>query len=282
MAEPDRAAAGEAGARAQHVEGAPQKRTARGRMPRWALGSALAACVPLLVVLLQWILGEPRPAPPPPPAPAPPTGTIDLPAEGAEVTNRIALRGTANAIPDRHTTWIAVQVKNEYWMKDPEVTTRPRWQVEILEGSYDPKDLTLLLVLATPEEDARIRKWFNDAKLDHVHPGLDRLPGAVLAAVPVHFRPCLAPEIDQPAGALAEEGAERFCAPRRLRVSWQPDGCAATLQAYQGHGETPVFQGSRSKPGGEVILPPGVTELKLWGAAGGWTSRWVNVKESCP
>ncbi len=148
----------------------------------------------------------------------------------------------------------------------------------VVEGSYDEKEITLLLVVAPPEERGRIERWLS---AERVPDPFRQAPGIVLDEVVVQFVPCQEVEIVEPRGARRDVDAGEYCVPTRLVVSWEPKKCPATLQAYQG-GDAPMFQGKRGMPDVSLTLTAGITELKLWATEKSFTSRWVRVSDSCP
>lgn len=141
--------------------------------------------VPLVVALIgaAAILVPPllqKPEPPPRPE-----GSITSPVPGQRVARALAVEGALAGVPEQHHVWLAVQVGNSLWPKQPEVRRRDqRWRREIVEAGL-PRDgkFSVVLLMVGPQGQAQIEEWTRHGQATGNWPGLTELADAEQLAV---------------------------------------------------------------------------------------------------
>jgi hypothetical protein len=132
--------------------------------------AVIAALAAVIVALIPIIL---RPPPPPTQAPvvlpcdksAGPCGLILSPVSSQRVPGALAADGVLAKIPPKKHVWLAVQIDNLLWVKDPEIPlTHRRWSQEVVEAGNPPDGrFPLVLLMVDSAGDQQIRRWLRGA-----------------------------------------------------------------------------------------------------------------------
>ncbi|MBZ5647543.1 MAG: hypothetical protein LAN37_10000 [Acidobacteriia bacterium] len=149
--------------------------------------SPTAVVVPLAVALIgtlglivSAIVQRPHPQPPRP------SGSITAPLPGQRVSAIVGVEGKLSGIPGQHHVWLAVQVGNSLWPKEPEVPHRHQhWRREIVEAGL-PREgkFSLVLIMVGPKGQADIEQWVQRGHRTNDWPGLTQVTdGEQLAVV---------------------------------------------------------------------------------------------------
>ena len=117
--------------------------------------------------------------------PREPQGRITSPRGGEEVSPAFTAVGTLSGIPRGDHVWLATQVDNLLFPKEPEVPAQDqRWIQEVVEGGSPPGgafSLVLLMVDAAGHE--QIEEWLKRGERGEGFPGLTEIRGSVRLAV---------------------------------------------------------------------------------------------------
>ena len=126
-------------------------------------------------IIGSWIQ-RPNPLPP-----AQPAGKITAPLPKQTVPRKVAVEGTLSAIPPERHVWVAVQVGNLQWPKEPEIPRQnQRWRREVSEEGLPPKgSFSLVLLMVDQAGQAEIEAWLERGHRAHDFPPLKGIPGAV-------------------------------------------------------------------------------------------------------
>lgn len=85
---------------------------------------------------------------------------IDAPANGGEVSRAFNVAGKTSNIPAGSHLWVATQMGNLVWPKEPEVPTGPVFNVTVVEGGNPPDGkFSIVLLLVTDEGQQMIATW---------------------------------------------------------------------------------------------------------------------------
>lgn len=120
-----------------------------------------------------------------PPTTPDPTGSIESPVEGSRVAREFAVSGALSHIPGDEHVWIAVQVGNILYPKEPEIASADHFSEQIVEGGNPPGGrFSVVLLRVEPEGQSTIESWLSALRRDEDPPGMRTIPGAqVLDAV---------------------------------------------------------------------------------------------------
>jgi len=104
----------------------------------------------------------------------PPVHAVLSPKENETVSDVIDVTGTLGKIPSGNHVWLATQIANFMWPKQPEIPAASRsWAAQIYEGAK-PGNGNMMLVLFTVGEEGNsfIREWFRNGQKTGDFPGL--------------------------------------------------------------------------------------------------------------
>lgn len=122
-------------------------------------GVIVAALIGLVGVLIS------REGPPPPvqcqlPNGPGPRACIDTPRTGESVEREFLVTGKLADVPDDSHVWLATQVGNFYWPKEPEVPIGSVFSVEVSEGGNPPNGrFSLALLVVDDQTQSDIEEW---------------------------------------------------------------------------------------------------------------------------
>ncbi len=211
-----------------------------------------------------------------------PEGKVLSPEKGATVDNTIRVNGSLKNIPSNAHLWLAIQIGNLYWVKEPEIQHKSHeWSVEIHEGS--PRDrpgreFSLDLFMVDDTGHTEIGSWLNGCKTNNSCPGLEKIPGSVslLSIVPVKLvpTPCSQATIVLPVGARDRALARSSRVAKIIPITWEPSQCSLTVQYYQHNRLVKEYKNHNS--GTAIsIRESGETEIKIWPSDKPSDSIWV-------
>jgi len=111
---------------------------------------------------------------------------IDTPATGDEVGNSFDVTGKLANVAGSH-VWVATEIGNLIWPKEPEVPIGSAFDVKVEEGGNTP-EFNVVVLLVSDKGQSVIDAWISNGKKDGSYPGLSMgdYPGSsmrVLAAV---------------------------------------------------------------------------------------------------
>jgi hypothetical protein len=108
-----------------------------------------------------------------------PEGRIAAPLTGDRLGRAFTAEGTLAAIPpDRH-VWLAVQVDNLLFPKEPEIPRQDRrWSVQVVEGGDAAQGFSLALLMVDADGQREIDRWLRRGRRRGDYQGLERVTGA--------------------------------------------------------------------------------------------------------
>jgi hypothetical protein len=121
-----------------------------------------------------------------PPPTHDPSGTIESPTQGSRIAREFTVSGTLSHIPKDEHVWIAVQVGNNLYPKEPEIdSSSDHFSEQIVEGGNPSGGrLAVVLLKVEPEGQSKVEDWLSALRRGEEPPGLATIPGAqVLDAV---------------------------------------------------------------------------------------------------
>jgi hypothetical protein len=123
-------------------------------------------------------------SPPPPPEKKRPTGQILSPESGQRVPRAVRVEGTLSDIPTEYHIWLAVQIGNLLWPKEPEIPSKDyHWSQRIVEGDPPGGRFSLALVMVDSHGQRIIKEWIKDGRSTGDWPGLFDISGTKLHVV---------------------------------------------------------------------------------------------------
>jgi Domain of unknown function (DUF4407) len=151
----------------------------RRRLDRTIAAAVIAAFALILSTLITRC--EPPPPPPPPPLERPcvrttePCGRILSPIGGTRVPRNFTVEGVLAKIPPKRNVWLAVQIGNHLWPKEPKIpSSDSHWSQEVVEAGSPPGDrFSIVLLMVNDAGDREIRRW-----LQGTREGLTRISGS--------------------------------------------------------------------------------------------------------
>ena len=93
---------------------------------------------------------------------------------------------------------------------------------------------------------------------------------------------CDKAKIVSPQGGLTQQMPGHFKVLNKVKITWTPQDCVATVQSYQNGDKKPVreYLGAFSGTEFEIGNPnSGLTEIKIWGSSTTNNSVWVWIEE---
>jgi hypothetical protein len=133
------------------------------------LGGFVGAVAALIVAFHQ--VSAPSP---------PPAGKILAPKSGEQVTQEFTVEVSLSAIPPGHHVWIAVQVGNLLWPKDPEVPAQTqRKTYPIREFGTPGERFSLALLMVDAAGNDQILAWFENGQKTGSYPGFTTVRGSM-------------------------------------------------------------------------------------------------------
>ncbi len=108
------------------------------------------------------------------------TGRIVNPRSGETVPRGFSVSGELANIPQGEHVWLAVEIQNTLWIKQPEIpATDGRWIRSIYEGGSPPDGIFTLSLIRVPSEGQLfIEEWLKDCSKNDECLGVDAIPGA--------------------------------------------------------------------------------------------------------
>lgn len=109
-----------------------------------------------------------------------PAGSIQTPVEGSRVGREFTVAGRLSNIPAGDHIWLAVQVGNLLYPKEPGIEpTGERFSEQIVEGGSPPGGRFSLLLLRVDEEgQASVESWLSALREGKEPSGLVVVPGS--------------------------------------------------------------------------------------------------------
>lgn len=124
-----------------------------------------------------------------PPTTPDPTGSIESPVEGSRVAREFAVSGALSHIREDEHVWIAVQVGNVLYPKEPEVAPADHFSEQIVEGGSPPGGwFSVVLLRVEPEGQSTIENWLSALRRDERPPGMRTIPGAQVLDAATNLR----------------------------------------------------------------------------------------------
>lgn len=122
---------------------------------------------------------------PPIPEEKPSKGQILYPESGQRLPRTFTVEGTLSDIPPGHHIWVAVQIGNLLWPKEPEIPSKDHhWSQQIVEGGSPPGGwLSLALLMVDATGNQMIEGWIRRGRSTGDWPGLNNIPGRKLHVV---------------------------------------------------------------------------------------------------
>lgn len=111
----------------------------------------------------------------------PQIGAITSPGSGQHVGHVFTAQGTLRQLPAGHHVWLAVEVGDLLWPKEPEIpTTSGNWTRQVGEYGNPPGGrFSLVLLMVGPEGNREIQAWLRHGKETGDFPGLTRITDSV-------------------------------------------------------------------------------------------------------
>jgi hypothetical protein len=113
--------------------------------------------------------------------PSGPRGHISSPTAGQRISREFAVQGTLGDIPRDQHVWVAVQVKNLLFPKEPEIPAGDsEWVQHVVEGGAPPGGrISLVLLRVDGLGQQTIQRWLVQVRRGRGAPGLATIPGSV-------------------------------------------------------------------------------------------------------
>jgi hypothetical protein len=136
----------------------------------------LAALIAATGAIVAAFVG--RESPPPEPEPV---GRILSPRSGEAVPRGFTVEGTLSAIPQDNHVWVAVQVDNLLFPKEPEIPAQDRrWSQQVVEAGLTPgATFSLALFMVNELGQRAIEDWIERGVRRDGFAGLEGIPGSV-------------------------------------------------------------------------------------------------------
>lgn len=111
------------------------------------------------------------------------TAHISSPKTGEAVPRApraFTVRGTLRDVPRGNHVWLAVQVGNLLFPKEPEIpVSDEEWVQQIVEGGIPPDgEFSLILVRVGRRGQLKIKRWLSRGREGKGFPGLPTIPGS--------------------------------------------------------------------------------------------------------
>jgi hypothetical protein len=104
-----------------------------------------------------------------------PEGRILAPTNRERLAQEFSVAVALSAIPAAYHVWIAVQVGNLFWPKNPEVRTRDqKWIRKLREVGLPRASLSLALLMVAATDHEKILRWFRDGLRSGEYPGFTK------------------------------------------------------------------------------------------------------------
>lgn len=108
------------------------------------------------------------------------SGEILIPQNGERVARSFTVEGTLSDIPDDRHVWVAVQIGNLLFPKEPEIPSADKhWSQDVVEGG-NPAEGEFSVVLLTVDDNGHrvIEEWLGRGREGEGSPGLSTIPGS--------------------------------------------------------------------------------------------------------
>jgi len=151
--------------------------SSRSSTPFWKTNGGITIIVALIGsvgLIIAALIGNSQSNNPPvivnpngsPPPILQPAGKIESPKSGDPVSRSFEVKGTLSGIPPDHHVWLAVQIGNLLWPKDPEIPSQNQyWTQKVAEGGSPPGGkFSLVLFMVDAAGNKEIEKWFSDGQ----------------------------------------------------------------------------------------------------------------------
>jgi len=147
------------------------------RGPWWMKPTVI---VPLLVALIgaaagivRVIIQDGSPLPPP-------AGQILSPESGHGLASTFTVEGTLSAIPGDHHVWIAVQIGNLLFPKEPEIPPQDEhWVQKVVEAGQPGTRFSLVLLMVDASGQRVIEDWLARGRTGGGYAGFANVSGSV-------------------------------------------------------------------------------------------------------
>ncbi len=94
-----------------------------------------------------------------------PRGAITFPKDGGFVGQVLSAEGTLRDIPSDQHIWLAVQVGNLLFPKEPEISPDSHWLVQSIEAEYPRgSQLSLALLMVGSQGQQQIERWLAEGE----------------------------------------------------------------------------------------------------------------------
>jgi hypothetical protein len=125
-----------------------------------------------------------------------PRGAITFPRDGATVSQVFTAEGTLADVPDDLHVWLAAQVGELLFPKEPEIANEPHWLDESIEAGNPPGGAFSLVLLTVGAKGQRqIEAWLKRGRATGKFAGLEaivestKIDAASQLSLPKIFRP---------------------------------------------------------------------------------------------
>ncbi len=137
----------------------------RPRRNEVVIGALIGAVAVVLAAVLPIILTHNGPPPPPAcvlPGGLGPRACIESPRAGYSVGKDFTVTGKLADIPVNSHIWVATQVVNLVWPKQPEVTIGPAFNLTVQEGGNPPGGkFSVVVLLVNDQGQKAINDWLS-------------------------------------------------------------------------------------------------------------------------
>lgn len=103
-------------------------------------------------------------------------GSITIPRENETVSRRIEVKGNLSGLQQGQSVWLAIQIGNLYWPKEPEIIVSDgEWSAVVYESGSPPGgQFSLVLLVVSRKGNKDIEDWINKGNQTGEFPGLKK------------------------------------------------------------------------------------------------------------